>query len=267
MKITTKTILALAIGAACSHAMAQQITLYQDDNWHGRVYATNGAVPNLGRVGFNDRASSVIVEGGRWEVCEDANFQGHCMILRAGSYNSLYGMGMNDRISSLRPASRRHRYDDAPEPMQQADYEYRQRPREQIYQAEVRSVHAVMGAAEQRCWVERQQVADSGNHSNVGGAIAGALIGGVLGHQVGGGTGRDVATAGGAVAGAAIGSNMGSGSSGSYGRETRRCENVASTTPQYWDVIYVYRGVEHSVQLAAAPGQTIPVNRDGLPRM
>ena len=55
--------------------------------------------------------------------------------------------------------------------------------------------------------------------------------------------------------------------SGSYGRQTRRCGNVASTTPQYWDVIYVYRGVEHQVRLASAPGHTIPVNRDGSPRM
>jgi uncharacterized protein YcfJ len=266
MKIIIKTTLALAIGLATSQAMAQ-ISLYQDDGWRGRVYAAGGAVPDLARVGFNDRASSVIVERGRWEVCDDANFRGNCMILRQGSYDSLRGMGMNDRISSLRPVGRRARYEnEAPEPMSNADYEYRQRPREQLYQAQVKSVHAVVGANEQRCWIERTQASDAGNHSNVGGALVGALIGGVLGHQVGGGTGRDVATAGGAVAGAAIGSNAGRGSEG-YGRETRRCENVASTTPQYWDVIYVYRGVEHQIQLASAPGQTIPVNRDGLPRM
>jgi uncharacterized protein YcfJ len=35
----------------------------------------------------------------------------------------------------------------------------------------------------------------------------------------------------------------------------------------YWDVNYVYRGVEHNVQLAHAPGNTIPVNSNGLPRM
>ena len=37
--------------------------------------------------------------------------------------------------------------------------------------------------------------------ANVGGAVVGALLGGVLGHQVGGGRGKDVVTAGGAIAG------------------------------------------------------------------
>jgi uncharacterized protein YcfJ len=266
MKLALKTSLALTIGFATTHAMAQQITLYQDDAWHGRVYATSAPVSDLGRVGFNDRASSVIVDGGGWEVCDDANFQGNCRVLRQGSYASLRGMGMNDRISSLRPVSPRGHYEnEAPAPMSRTDYEYRQRPQERLYDAQVRSVHAVVGAADQRCWIEREQVSDSGNHSNVGGGIAGALIGGVLGHQIGGGTGRDVATVGGALAGAAIGSNMGSGN-GSYGRETRRCKDVASTRPQYWDVVYDYRGVEHQMQLASAPGRTIQVNRNGLPR-
>ena len=46
----------------------------------------------------------------------------------------------------------------------------------------------------------------------------------------------------------------------------QRCENVASTTPQYWDVTYVFRGVEHHVQMSAAPGPTITVNGNGEPR-
>ena len=47
--------------------------------------------------------------------------------------------------------------------------------------------------------------------------------GGVLGHQVGGGRGKDLATAGGAVAGAAIGANSGRGTGESYDRDVRRC--------------------------------------------
>jgi hypothetical protein len=83
-------------------------------------------------------------------------------------------------------------------------YEYQQRPRERLYEVPVSSVRAVVGAPEQRCWVERQQVVeDRSDAANVPGAIAGAVIGGVLGHQIGSGRGRDVATAGGAVAGAA----------------------------------------------------------------
>ncbi|SFG07159.1 Glycine zipper 2TM domain-containing protein [Duganella sp. CF458] len=103
--------------------------------------------------------------------------------------------------------------------------------------------------------------------NTAGGAIVGALLGGVLGHQVGGGTGRDIATVGGALAGAAIGSNMGGDGRGNYGQDVRRCEEVASTMPAYWDVTYQHRGINHRVQLATEPGEFIQVNEDGLPRM
>ncbi|MES2151205.1 MAG: beta/gamma crystallin-related protein [Pseudomonadota bacterium] len=266
MKTTMQLALAAAALTLSAQAMAQ-ITLYEHDGWRGRAITTNNPVRDFSRVGFNDRASSVVVEHGQWEVCDDAGFRGNCMVLRKGSYESLRGMGLNDRISSVRPVHGRARYDnEAPEPLPQANYEYRRRPNEAVTEATVTSVHAVVGPPEQRCWVERQQVNEPARNGNVGGAIAGAILGGVLGHQVGGGTGRDVATAGGAVAGAAIGSNMGSSGGTSYGRDVRRCENVANTKPEYWDVTYNYRGIEHHVQMASAPGSTIAVNRNGEPR-
>ena len=49
-------------------------------------------------------------------------------------------------------------------------------------------------------------------------------------------------------------------------RDVRRCGTVASTQPACWDVTYKHRGVEHRVQMSAAPGATIAVNRDGEPR-
>lgn len=252
---------------ASAHALAQQITLYQDNGWRGRAFTTSTQIHDLRRIGFNDRASSVVVGSGRWEVCEDVNFQGNCRILRPGSYDSLGGMGMNDRITSLRHLPRRRHYNnEAPAPLPQATYEYRQRPNEWLDEAPVLSAHAVVGPPEQRCWIEREQVPELARQNNAAAAIAGAIIGGVLGHQIGGGTGRDIATASGAIAGAAVGSNVG-GSQGSYARDVQRCETVVSTTPEYWDVVYVYRGVEHRVQLASAPGSTITVNRDGLPRL
>ncbi len=122
-----------------------------------------------------------------------------------------------------------------------------------------------MGAPTQRCWVEREQV-NNGGDRNVGGAIAGALIGGVLGHQVGGGSGKDLATVGGAVAGGVIGSNVGrNGQPGT--QDVRRCENTTSGTPAYWDVTYNFRGQQHQMQMTTAPGHTVAVNRDGEPRL
>jgi uncharacterized protein YcfJ len=148
-------------------------------------------------------------------------------------------------------------------------YEYRPAPpQERLYEVPVTAVRAVVGPPEQRCWVERQQVVDERNDApNVPGAIAGAVIGGVLGHQVGSGRGRDVATAGGAVAGAAIGANVGRGGTQVYSQDVQRCAAVEGRPrPDYWDVRYTFRGVEHRVQMSAPPRATIMVNIYGEPR-
>ena len=89
----------------------------------------------------------------------------------------------------------------------------------------------------------------------------------MLGHQIGGGRGQDVATALGAVGGAAVGANVAGGSSG-YTQDVRRCETVpTSFQPAYYDVTYVFRGQQHRAQLASPPGQTIAVNGNGEPRV
>lgn len=262
-----------AVGAAlilASQAMAQ-VTFYEGEGFRGRAFTTDRRVGDFARYGFNDRASSAVVDDGRWEVCEYSRFEGRCVVLRRGSYDSLRAMGLDNRISSVRPVgerSRRERYDgEAPVPLAAPDDEFRRRPSERIYEAQVTSVRAVVGPPNQRCWVERQQVSPGGQ-PNVGGAVVGGLIGGILGHQVGKGSGRDAATVGGAVAGAAIGANTGGGSlRGPAYTDVQRCENVSSATPAYWDVTYVFRGIEHRVQMSAPPGQTIPVNGQGEPRM
>ncbi|MTV36464.1 beta/gamma crystallin-related protein [Duganella radicis] len=266
MNKTIRIAVAAAAMGMTAHAFAQ-ITFYEGDGLRGRAFTANSQVRDLSRNGFNDRASSVVVDRGQWEVCEDANFRGQCMVLRRGSYESLSGMGLNNRISSVRPVKLRDRYDnEAPPPIAQPSYEWRRRPSERIVQVPVDSVRAVVGTPEQRCWVERQQVQEP-SRPNAGGVIAGALIGGILGHQVGGGTGRDVATAGGAIAGAAIGNNVAN-QNNSYSRDVRRCENIANQTPEYWDVTYNYRGVNHRVQMSTPPGNTIAVNsKTGEPRM
>ena len=245
---------------------AAQITFYEVEGFRGRTFMADRTIENFDRSGFNDRASSAIVNGGSWQACEDAFFAGRCVILRPGSYESLAGMGMDRRISSVRPIDSNARYENvAPAPLAAPTYEYRQRPNEQLYEVPVSSVRAVVGPPEQRCWVERQQVVEDRGGVNVPGAIVGGIIGGVLGHQIGGGRGRDVATAGGAVAGAAVGANVGRGGQ-VYDRDVKRCENVSSTRPEYWDVTYNFRGIEHRAQFSAPPGPTITVNENGEPR-
>jgi len=60
-----------------------------------------------------------------------------------------------------------------------ADNDYRRRPNETLYQAEVLSTRAVMGDSGQRCWMERGDVVQERAPANMPGAIAGAVIGGI----------------------------------------------------------------------------------------
>lgn len=262
---------AIAIATLTAAASASaQITLYQGEGFRGRAYSTSGEVRDLGRLGrdsLDDRASSIVIDRGRWEVCEEPRFRGRCVVLRRGSYDSLQRIGMENRISSLRPASDKRRYEhEAEAPMERPDYAWRRRANERVYEANVSTVRAVMGPPTQRCWTERQQVGTTSS-GNVGGAIAGAVIGGILGHQVGGGSGKDLATAGGAVAGAVIGNNMGGGNVRPVTQDVQRCQSTVSGTPAYYDVTYEFRGRPHHVQMSAPPqGRTIIVNANGEPR-
>ena len=113
------TILKIAAAFACwavaAHASAQ-VTFYEHDDYQGRSFSTQRSVTDFSQFGFNDRASSVVVRGkrsDRWEVCEDGDFQGRCVVLRLGEYPSLTAIGLNDRVSSVRIVDRKARVDDA----------------------------------------------------------------------------------------------------------------------------------------------------------
>jgi len=268
MSMSFRMLLGVA-GVALATQAGAQVTFYSGEGFRGEAFQVTGPVWDFDRTHFNDRASSAIVGRGRWQVCVDARFSGRCVILTRGSYPSLAGFGMNNAISSVRPVTREVRYENEVPPTAAAPvYEYRVRPSERLYQANVTSVRAVIGTPGQHCWVERQQVVEPRpDAANVPGAIIGGIIGGVLGHQVGAGRGRDVATVGGAVAGAAVGANVNRGGTAVYGQDVQRCEAApAAARPDFWDVTYEFRGVLHHAQLAAAPGPTITVNERGEPR-
>lgn len=108
-----------------------------------------------------------------------------------------------------------------------------------------------------------------------GGAIVGGLAGGVLGHQVGGGRGKDAATALGVVLGAIAGDRLenrdqrGRYDNGQYGngqyetaqREVQRCRTVydAQTRITGYRVAYEYRGQHYNTFTRTNPGYSLPV--------
>ncbi len=280
MNAALRTAFALAATAFVTQAGAA-VTFYENEGFAGRSFTAKGPVGNLERSGFKDLASSAVVKGDRWEVCDDNRFGGRCMILRPGRYPSLTAMGLNNQVASARAVRKNARIDDnryaplaappvaAVSPAPVVAPEYRRRSEERIFNAPVTSVRAVVGPPEQRCWVERAPVAPEKNKASVPGAVVGAILGGILGHQVGGGRGQDIATAGGAIAGGVLGANVGgriAGGTPPVTQDVQRCENVTSQTPSYYDVTYNFRGVEHRVQLTAPPGPTISVNERGEPR-
>jgi hypothetical protein len=102
MHTLLKSLLA-AGGFALAMQAGAQVTLFSGHDFHGRQFRADGTVWNLDPTGFNDKASSAIVDHGRWLVCEDARFRGNCVTLGPGRYPSLGEMGLNNRISSIRP--------------------------------------------------------------------------------------------------------------------------------------------------------------------
>lgn len=78
------------------------VVLFEDTQYQGRAFEVNGDMPDLGAVRFNDKASSIQIgrTGGRWEICEHANYQGRCSRLDADQ--AVLPREWNDAISSIR---------------------------------------------------------------------------------------------------------------------------------------------------------------------
>ncbi|MFS8086432.1 MAG: beta/gamma crystallin-related protein, partial [Acidobacteriota bacterium] len=76
------------------------VELFEDVNFGGNRFGTQLDVPDLDVRGFNDRARSMVVHEGQWEICVDAGFNGRCVAFGPGRYADL--RRLNSEISSLR---------------------------------------------------------------------------------------------------------------------------------------------------------------------
>ena len=85
-------------------ATAGEITLFTDSNFRGQSINLNRDANDLARIGFNDRASSLVVRSGVWLLCEDRDFGGYCAEFGPGEYREL--PRFNDQVSSLREITR-----------------------------------------------------------------------------------------------------------------------------------------------------------------
>lgn len=76
------------------------VLMFEDAGYQGRVYEVVGDMPDLGVAKFNDKASSIKIVRGQWEICEHANYQGRCSRLDADQ--PVLPREWNDAISSIR---------------------------------------------------------------------------------------------------------------------------------------------------------------------
>lgn len=111
------------------------------------------------------------------------------------------------------------------------------------------------------------RTAPARDEHNVVGTAIGAVAGGLLGNQVGGGKGKTLATVAGAVGGGYAGNRI---------EEHRRQANTTSSVQQHcetvqvagpdrivgYDVAYVYNGVTRTVRMDHDPGDRVQVKQD-----
>ncbi|MCM2257435.1 MAG: beta/gamma crystallin family protein [Vicinamibacteria bacterium] len=77
------------------------IELFGRPDQAGRSIRIDKDMADLRGGGFNDRAASVVVHTGSWELCSDPAYGGTCRVYAPGRYDNL-GYGMAKAISSAR---------------------------------------------------------------------------------------------------------------------------------------------------------------------
>ncbi|WP_368164102.1 glycine zipper 2TM domain-containing protein [Aeromonas sp. R6-2] len=128
-----------------------------------------------------------------------------------------------------------------------------------------RTIKTPQQVCEQVSVTHRKPVKDE--HQIVG-TVVGAALGGVIGHQFGGGSGKKVATAAGAVAGGYAGNQVQGNmqKADTYTTKEQRCRTVQKESQESlgYDVTYRLAGQEGVVRMQHQPGKTIPVKEGRL---
>lgn len=83
-------------------AWAADVVLYEHDDFKGRKVDVDRDLDDLGRYGFAQSASSMLIQRGQWEMCADTGFGGRCIVFGPGRYPSLSTVDFNDQMRSVR---------------------------------------------------------------------------------------------------------------------------------------------------------------------
>jgi uncharacterized protein YcfJ len=124
------------------------------------------------------------------------------------------------------------------------------------------------------CWQDTEYYSVRNRPRGITGkTILGAIVGGVIGHQVGGGRGNEIATVAGSLIGASVATDAAVRNAGyssrEYSRPVTRCEtNYQSREEERIDgyrVIYSYNGQKYATNTPQDPGSRLRIRVDVRP--
>ncbi len=130
-----------------------------------------------------------------------------------------------------------------------------------------KELHKTVKTSREECHDEQVTRTKPAKDTNrLAGTGLGAVVGGLLGHEVGGGNGKVLATVAGAAAGGYAGNKIEQKvqQGNTYTTTEQRCATVYDTSevPAGYQVVYELGGKQHHVHLDHDPGETLPV-KDG----
>ncbi|MBL1320683.1 MAG: glycine zipper 2TM domain-containing protein [Methylophaga sp.] len=118
---------------------------------------------------------------------------------------------------------------------------------------------------QRECWQEQQYRPNQNQHKSYTSTIAGSIVGGVVGNQFGGGSGKKIMTVAGALLGGSVGRDYNHNNSQQHSNynTVEQCR----VTERYHDeersdgyrVTYRYNGQSYTTRMDHHPGKRIPV--------
>ena len=105
------------------------------------------------------------------------------------------------------------------------------------------------------------------DENRLAGSVLGAVAGGVIGHQFGGGRGKDIATVAGALGGGYAGNQIQGAMQDrdTYTTTQQRCQTVYDKSEKMigYDVTYKIGDQQGKIRMDKQPGETIPLDSNG----
>ena len=103
------------------------------------------------------------------------------------------------------------------------------------------------------------------DENRIAGSVLGAVAGGVIGHQFGGGHGRSVATVVGALGGGYAGNQIQGAMHDTYTTTQQRCKTVYDKSDKMlgYDVTYKIGDQQGKIRMDHDPGSQIPLDNNG----